>query len=164
MVEYVKRSWSTVLLATLLACTFFACKSKVSDADLKAKIESVIVSSPNVVVGVTDGVVTLSGTVATEQEKAALADAAKNADSKSVKSVINDLMVDAAPIETSSDDADLITKVIDASKDFPNIKVDVKDGIIKVTGDVEQSRVQTLKMALDALNPKKVDMSGLTVK
>ena len=152
-----------MLLALLLVGSMVACKSKVSDADIKAKVETVTAGSPNVVVGVSEGVVTLTGTVATEQEKTSLAEAAKNADAKNVKSVVNELIVNATPIETNSDDADLITKVIDATKDYSTVKVDVKDGIITVTGSLEQSRVQPLKMALDALNPKKVDMSGLTV-
>lgn len=163
MIKQGRSTWSAMLLVLLLTSSMIACKSKVSDADLKAKVETVTAASPNVVVGVADGVVTLTGTVASEEEKVSLADAAKKADTKNIKSVVNELIVETAPIETNSDDADLITKVIDATKDYPNVKVDVKDGIITVTGSVEQSRVQPLKMALDALNPKKVDMSALTV-
>ncbi|MFD1768971.1 BON domain-containing protein [Sphingobacterium suaedae] len=164
MMKILNKTWPSMLLGTLLAVSVISCKPKVSDADLKAKVESVTASNPNVVVSVKEGVVTLSGTVASEEEKNSLAEAAKNADAKHVKSVINELTVETAPIVTSTDDADLTAKVVDATKDYPTVKAEVKGGIITVTGSIEQARVQPLKMALDALNPKKVDMSALTVK
>lgn len=163
MMKKGRSTWSAMLLALLLTGSIVACKSKVSDADLQAKVETVTAGSPNVVVGVAEGVVTLTGTVATEEEKNSLGEAAKNADANNVKSVVNELIIDQAPIQTNSDDADLITKVIDATKDYPTVNVDVKDGVITVTGSIEQTRVQPLKMALDALNPKKVDMSALSI-
>jgi len=151
-------------LAGTLTLATISCKSKVSDTDLKAKVETVTSGHPNVSVDAKDGVITLSGTVASDDEKRQLEEAAKNVDTKHIKSVVNNIVVELPHIETSVSDADLINKVIDATKDFPSIQADVKDGVITVTGSLEQAHVQTLKMALDALNPKKVDMSGLTVK
>jgi hypothetical protein len=40
----------------------------------------------------------------------------------------------------------------------------VKDGVITITGEQKADRWKKLKMALDALKPKKVDASGLKVK
>lgn len=159
------KSWVFILLmTTAVVVGAISCKPKVSDADLKAKIETVTADHPNVVVSVKDGAVTLSGTVASEEDRSRLEEVAKNADPNNVKSVANELTVEAAPIITNTDDADLTAKVADATKDYPSVKAEVSSGIITVTGSIEQTRVQPLKMALDALNPKKVDMSGLTVK
>lgn len=149
---------------TLMTGTI-ACKSKISDSDLKAKVETAIQSNPGVTVEVKDGVVTLNGTANSEDEKLQIENAAKAADSKGVKSVQNNIVVNTAPpIEINTNDADLTAKVAEFTKDFPTVKTAISDGVITVTGEVEQARVQALKMGLDALNPKKVDMSGLTVK
>ncbi|MHC8949947.1 BON domain-containing protein [Sphingobacterium hungaricum] len=139
-----------------------SCKSKVSDADIKAKVETAMSPNPTVMVDVKDGAVTLTGDVQTDEDKRNLENAAKAAEPKAIKSIVNNLTV--APIEINTDDADLTAKVVDATKDFPNVKATVADGVITVTGEVEQARVQTLKMSLDALNPKKVDFTGLQVK
>lgn len=157
-----KHAFSVILLSGALTASVLSCKPKVSDADLKAKIETAVSSNPTVAVDVTEGVVTLSGTVATEDEKRVVETSAKSADEKGVKSIVNNIVVQ--PIIVTTDTAELATKVIDATKDFPTVKATVADGIITVTGQVEQARVQTLKQSLDALNPKKVDMSALIVK
>lgn len=157
-----KHAFSVLLLSGALTASVLSCKPKVTDADLKAKVETVVSANPTVSVDVKEGVVTLSGTVATEEEKKALESSAKAADEKGVKSVVNNIVVQAIVIET--DATALATKVVDATKDFPSVKAVVADGIITVTGTLEQARVQTLKQALDGLNPKKVDMSALIVK
>lgn len=161
----VKKIISALALTLVIACAAVSCKSKISDADLKTKVEAAISAEhSDISVDAKDGVITLSGTVGTDTEKQELEKAVKNADEKNVKSVVNNIVVETPQIETSTDDTDLISKVTDATKDFPTVKADVKDGVITVTGSLEQARVQTLKMALDALHPKKVDMSALTVK
>ncbi len=158
-----KQAFSILVLSSFIVFGAVSCKSKVSDADLKTKVESVVSSNPNVMVEVKDGVVTLSGVANSEEEKQALEASAKAADAKGIKSVVNNITVQA-PIVVNTDDADLSAKVVDATKDFPTVSTSVHDGIITVTGSVEQARVQVLKQSLDALNPKKVDMSALTVK
>lgn len=157
-----KHALSVILLSGALTVSVISCKPKISDADLKAKVETAIGSNPNVLVDVNEGVVTLSGTVTTEDEKRVLETSAKSADNKAVKSVINDIVIQ--PIEINTDTADLTTKVADATKDFPSVTATVNEGVITVTGTVEQARIQTLKQSLDALNPKKVDLSGVTVQ
>lgn len=157
-----KKSFMMLLMAGALTTSAISCKSKVSDADLQAKVETAITSNPTVNATVKDGVVTLSGTVSSEAEKTALENAVKASDSKSVKSVVNNIVVESVSINT--DDADLTAKVSEAVKDFPSVQATVNAGVITVTGELEQARVIVLKQALDGLNPKKVDMSGLTVK
>ncbi len=160
-----KKILTIALVSGTLMTGTIACKSKISDADLKAKVETAVQANPGVTVDVKDGVVTLNGTANSEDEKVQIENAAKAADSKAVKSVQNNIVVNTMPpVEINTNDADLTSKVADFTKDFPSVKTAVSDGVITVTGELEQARVQALKMGLDALNPKKVDMSGLTVK
>lgn len=160
-----KKVFSIFLLTSMVTFGAISCKSKVSDADLKAKVETAIGSTSGVLVDVKDGMVTLSGSVSTEDERMALENSAKAADAKAIKSVVNNITVAApAPIEVNTNDADLTSKIVDATKDFPTVKATVLNGVITVTGTLEQARVMTLKQSLDALNPKKVDMSALIVK
>ncbi|MGJ1430144.1 BON domain-containing protein [Sphingobacterium spiritivorum] len=159
----VKRFIPVLFMAGLLTMSMISCKSKISDADLKTKVETAVSGNPDVLVDVKDGVVTLSGTVATEQEKISLETAAKSAE-KGVKSVVNNIIVEAAPVLPTPVDDTLVKNVADVMKDFPALSANVKDGVIQVTGTIEQARIKTLKQALDNLNPKKVDLSGLSVK
>lgn len=160
-----RKVFSMFMLAGVVLFGTISCKSKVSDADLKAKVEAAVSANPSVMVHVKDGVVTLSGAVSTEDERMALESSAKAADAKGIKSVVNMITVTAAaPIEINTNDADLGTKLVDATKDFPTVQATVLNGVITVTGTLEQARVMTLKQSLDALNPKKVDMSALKVK
>ena len=161
-----KKILPVLLITGAVALTTPSCKSKVSDADVKTKVEAVI--TPGITADVKDGVVTLSGTVSNDAEKAAAETAVKALDAKSgVKSVVNNITVQAPPpppvVTTSPDDA-LTAQVKDAIKDFPGINAEVKDGIITVTGELSKAKVKVLKMALDHLNPKKTDMSALKVK
>ena len=160
----VQKIISALALIIAIGVAAVSCKSKVSDADLKAKVESAISAQhADIAVDAKDGVITLSGTVATETEKEELEKSAKQADEKNVKSVVNNIVIEVPQIETNSNDVDLTNKVADIAKDFPTIQTTVNDGVITITGSLEQARVQTLKMALDALHPKKVDMSALAV-
>ena len=160
-----KNIFSMALVSVILLGGTISCKSKISDADLQAKVETAVQSNPNIQVEVKDGVVRLNGTVTTDDERLQLEKAAKAADPKAVKSVVSNIIVSAAPtVEINDNDADLTTKVTEFTKDFPSITTSVNDGVITVNGELEQAKVQTLKMGLDALNPKKVDMSGLIIK
>jgi hyperosmotically inducible protein len=160
-----KKILSIALVSGTLLSGTIACKSNISDADLKAKVETAVQANPGVTVEVKDGVVTLNGTANSEDEKLQIENAAKAADSKGVKSVQNNIVVNTMPpVEINTNDADLTAKVTEFTKDFPTVKTSIANGVITVTGELEQSRIQALKMGLDALNPKKVDMSGLTVK
>lgn len=146
-----------------------ACKSKPKDADIQAEVKKSIMA-PAVNADVKDGVVTLSGEVQSETEKADAESSAKTV--KGVASVVNNITVAApppvaAPVEqpvaVTADDA-LTKSVADVVKDFPGISATVKDGVISVTGETSADKWKRLKMALDNLKPKKVDASGLKIK
>ncbi len=156
---------TTVILSVGLMF-MISCKSKPKDADIQAAVTTALQSSPGITADVKDGVVTLSGSVASQADKDAAEAAVKL--NQGVKSVVNNVTVTppppppAAP-EVTADDA-LKTAVAGIVKDFPGIQADVKDGVITITGEQKADRWKKLKMALDALKPKKVDASGLKVK
>ncbi|MET3878131.1 BON domain-containing protein [Chitinophaga sp. OAE865] len=156
---------TTVILSVGLLF-MISCKSKPKDADIQAAVTTALQSSPGVTADVKDGVVTLSGSVASQADKDAAEAAVKL--NQGVKSVVNNVTVTppppppAAP-EVTADDS-LKTAVAGIVKDFPGIQADVKDGVITITGEQKADRWKKLKMALDALKPKKVDASGLKVK
>ncbi|OOG18506.1 hypothetical protein BWD42_00515 [Sphingobacterium sp. CZ-UAM] len=157
------------LLATSAVLSFSACKSGLSDDKLEEKIENALTGRKTVDVEVEKGKVILSGTVTSEEEKQQIESIAKTAGDKDVKSIQNDLVVSApvatpAPITVSNNDAVLGAAVNTFMKDFPSVQASVKDGVISVTGTLEQAKIVTLKQGLDNLNPKKVDLSGIVVK
>ncbi|GAB3366652.1 hypothetical protein GCM10027566_38510 [Arachidicoccus ginsenosidivorans] len=160
-----KRMLPAFVMATALAVAMPSCKSKPSDADIQTKVQTAISATPGVSADVKDGVVTLSGLVGSESDKAAVETAVNNLKDAGVKSVVDNIEVEPAPAASVAPAADALTQgVADATKDFPGITATVSDGVITVTGEIEQSKVKTLKAALDALNPKKTDMSQVKVK
>lgn len=146
------------------ALAFTSCKPK--DADVKANVEKELQANPStstVMVMVADGVATLSGEVADAAAQASAESTAKGV--KGVKSVVNNttVAIAAAPVTITADDP-LSAAVKDATKDHPTVNATVADGVITVTGSIEKAKWTQLKAALDALNPKKVEAAGLTVK
>ncbi len=165
-------------LSTAILCMAFAamvaCKAKPTDTQIQAKVSEQLSTMPEVTADVKDGVVTLAGNVADDATKASAEATVKS--TEGVKSVVNNIMVTpaAAPQAPAADttatmaanpaDDALRTGVMNISKDFPGADVKVDAGVITVTGELSAAKWKTLKQALDALHPKKVDASGLTVK
>lgn len=159
------RLLSTSLLIAMTSMWLFSCKPKIKDEDIQAQIQSNTALS-HLVASVKDGVVTLSGECKDEAEKAASENTVKQI--PGVKSVVNNTTIappppPQAPIEIAADDP-LTRGITDALKDFPTVKATAKDGIISVTGEATAANWKKIKIALDALKPKKVDASGLTIK
>ena len=139
------------------------CKSKTSDTDIKSSVETALKADPQtsgVMVDVRDGVATISGQVSDASAQTRAASLAGGV--KGVKSVQNNVTVASAPVEITGDAA-LTTSVNTATKDFPGATATVRDGVIYVTGELKSDDWKRLKMALDALNPKRVDASGLKI-
>lgn len=159
-----------LLLSGAISFGAISCKSGLSDDDLESKIENALTGHSTVDVEVEKGVVTLSGTVNSQEELTNLENVVKTAGAKDLKSVVNNLIVNppvgntTAPIIVNSVDEALNVGIKDAIKDFPTVTAVATDGVIKASGTLEQAHVQHLKMVLDKLNPKRVDLSGLTIK
>ena len=126
------------------------CKPK--DADIKAAVDTAIATVSGVTAEVTDGVVTLSGTVASEASKTAAETAAKAV--KGVKSISNTISVVVPQI--SSDEV-LTNGVKTALAAFADVQAAVKDSIITLTGKVKRADLQKVIEAAQSLRPKKVE-------
>ncbi len=158
-----------VAFALLTACYFLpACKGGAKDADIKTEVEAALASEPGyagVAVGVTDGVVTLTGEVADPAAKSGLQ--THIASVKGVKSVTDNTTVAPPPAPTEpviAADDPLTKGVNDAIKDFPGVTATVTDGVVALNGEIKSADWKKLKPALDALRPKKIDPKGLKVK
>lgn len=150
----------TIAMAALaLAVSFGAtsCKKKVSDADLQAKVTTVVSSNPNASVEVKEGVAHLSGTFASQAEKDAMIAQLKA--TEGIKDVMDMATVAApAPVETASAvDPAIQQKVTDAVKDFPSVKVEVVNGEFTLTGNVSPEQARKIKQSVDALKVGKVN-------
>lgn len=161
------RLLASSLFIALTSVMLFSCKPKIKDADIEAKIQSNTALS-HLVANVKDGVVTLSGECKDEADKAACETAVKGIEG--VKQVVNNTTIAPpppapapAPVVIAADDP-LTKGITDALKDFPTVKATAKDGIITVTGETTKADWKKIKIALDALKPKKVDPAGLKIK
>lgn len=142
-----------------------ACKSKVSDADIKTNVEAKLQSNPDMAgltADVTDGVVTISGEVKDAATQSAVNGAF--ADVKGVKSVTNNTSVapPPPPVQITPDDP-LTTAVQDAVKDHPTVSAAVADGVVTLTGEITKADLPKLMQKVNATRPKKVE-NKLTVK
>jgi osmotically-inducible protein OsmY len=146
-------------ILVLLAAGLFvvqACKPK--DADIQKGVETAIAAVNGVSSSVSDGVVTLSGTVASEDAKAAAETSAKGV--KGVKSVSNNIQV-VAPVIAS---IDVLTEGLKtALAAFTGVTGTVKDSVVTLTGEIKRADLQKVMQAVQALRPKKVE-NQLTIK
>jgi hyperosmotically inducible periplasmic protein len=151
----------------LVAVSMPSCKGGVKDADIEKAITEKLTAMPEAA-GVTstikDGVVTLAGEFKDDASKAALEAAVKTI--PGVKSVMNNATIappppPPAPVVVADDP--LIKAVTDATKDFPGVKAEVKDGVITLTGEIKRTSLPKLMMTLNTLKPKKIE-NKLTIK
>lgn len=98
------------------------------------------------------GVVTISGHFSNDSAKAAVEAALRAI--KGVKSVVNNATV-APPVVISADEL-LRAGVAAVLKDVPTLQVEVKDGVITLTGEVRKTALPAIMQALSALQPKKI--------
>ena len=144
-----------------LIASVTSCKQKTSDADLKTAVEKSFAGTGGSLAGanvdVKDGVVTLTGEVKTEAEKAGAETFAKGING--VKSVVNNLTVappPAAPVVITADDP-LKTSVDATIKTYPGVSATVQDGVVTLTGQIKRDDLQKLMVALNTLKPKKIE-------
>ncbi|WP_231491217.1 BON domain-containing protein [Pedobacter sp. Leaf170] len=147
------------LLSAVLAVTLFFAGCKPKDADIQSAVQAK--EAAGITVAVAKGDVTLTGEVADEAEKAKAEEIAKA--EEGVKSVINNLTIKTVAPVVIAEDTVLIKNVADATKDFPTVKAEVKDGVVLLTGEIKKASLITLMQHLSALKPKKID-NKLTVK
>jgi len=159
-----KKTIAMAALALMVSFGAISCKKKVSDADLMTKATAVVATNQTASVEVKDGVAHLSGTFATEADKAAAITSLKGIEG--VKEVMDMATVaPAAPevVTTSAVDPAVQQKVTDALKDFPSVKVEVVNGELTLTGNVSSTQARKIKESVDALKVGKVNYN-YTVK
>lgn len=140
-----------------------SCQTDVSDVELEKQIRSALNQHPDIQIIVEDRQVTLSGTATSEEERRQIERTTKAVDPKAVQNIVNNIAATATPDEIDPADADLQARANEFTKSFPNIEVVVAEGIITVTGELNQQQAQKLKAGLDTLNSEGVDLRGLTI-
>ena len=76
-------------------------------------------------------------------------------------SVAKDTVAKPAPVVIAADD-ELVKNTKDATKDFPGVNAEVKDGEINLSGNITREKLQQLMMNLNELHPKKIN-NNLTI-
>jgi osmotically-inducible protein OsmY len=145
-----------VLVLTTGLFSLQACSPK--DADIQKGVETAIASVSGVSASVTEGVVTLTGTVATDDARMAAETAAKAV--KGVKSISNNIEV-VPPIIASIDA--LTEGLKTALAPYSGVTGTVKDSVVILTGEIQRADLQKVIQAVQALRPKKVE-NQLTIK
>lgn len=155
-----------LLISGAIAVTMPSCSSKVPDPEVKTKVEAVV--TPGVTVEVKDGVVTLSGSVNNDADKASVEAAVKNLDKKAgVKSIVNNITVTPPPPPpasvTTTLDAATQKKVTDGLKDIKGVTVTFNAEKAVLAGEVSKAdRVKIMQILASA--KVKSDVSQLMDK
>lgn len=155
-----KRSVLVYVCALLTGVMLYSCKP--SDDKLQKAVETALTTANSAVNStVKDGVVTLSGTVDSEEAKAAAEQAVKAV--KDIKSVANNIEV-KLPVVINPDET-LTTAVNSAlsAAGFSGVTVAVKDGEVTLTGDAKKADLAKIMQAANEAKPKKVN-NQLTIK
>lgn len=163
-----KRSFIVIAAITvLMSYAIPSCKPTVKDAEIVNNIESAkagLSNMNNVNVTVQNGVVTLTGTVPSDQDKAAAENNIKTIEG--VKSVVNDISVVAPPPPPPAqvfDNNMITTGVNTVLKDFKTVKAEVVDGVVTLTGEIKRDQLPKLMQMLHDLKPKNI-VNNITVK
>lgn len=88
----------------------------------------------------------------------------KSKTDKTENTTITDSSTISAPAVVVNGDADLNKGLADAVKDYPTVKADAMDGVINLSGTINQSDWQRLNPTLNSLHPKKINSTNLTIK
>ncbi len=142
---------------TLLSCVMlYSCKP--SDEKLQKAVETALTATnTGVTSAVKDGVVTLTGTVDSEEAKAAAETAAKAV--KDIKSVSNNIQVVLPPAPVVINPDDTLTSTINSgltAAGFSGITVAVSKGEVTLTGDVKKADLAKVMQIANESKPAKV--------
>jgi hypothetical protein len=138
-----------LLTASLLVINATSCKKKLKDSDIQAAIVTALqadASMAGTTVEVKDGIATISGECKDESCKMKCEEVVKKIEG--VKSVINNCSI--APVVAPVVDG-LQKSINEVLKDFPSVKAELNEGVLKLSGEIERARLQKLMMGLNAL-------------
>lgn len=144
-----------MILLAALAFTYVGCNTQtLDDVGISAKVKGSLAtdtetSAIKIGVDTTNGVVTLSGVVPTEREKAKAEQIARN--TEGVKQVVNNISINpnaigatnvGAKAEEAMTDATILTKVKAKllAEGITGVNVDVANGVVTLQGEVENAQ------------------------
>lgn len=135
---------------------------KPNDAKVQSEVEKVLRTDYNTVsTNYRNGVATLSGTVATQQEKNAAENAARSV--KNVKSVVNNITVrQQQPVQTQSvtvnRDETITTNINNRLNEagFRDVRVSVSNGEVTLAGDLKRADLNKVMQIANESNPRRV--------
>ncbi|WP_104381937.1 BON domain-containing protein [Sphingobacterium sp. HMA12] len=149
-----------------------SCRSPESDDKLKSKIEEALIDNQGIAVDVEEGNVTLNGQLGSDSLKQVVEEKTKAVGGENIKSIHNNIMVNLPEPEDAREkyheivegsvDSTITRDVNRVLEDFPTITAQVKEGIIIATGNIEKTRMDSLKKRLEHIKPKGIDMKGVT--
>ena len=154
---------SMVTLIFALGLGVTSCK-KVNDADLQKAAQTALATNPdvaNVVVTVSNQIATLNGIVKDDATK--MYAETTVAAVKDMKSVVNNLEIVPPGPDYAAIDAALTTALTDALKDHPTVTFEVKNGAVKLNGEIRKRDLPTVMQKVSALNPESLE-NNITVK
>ena len=144
--------WRKVLIYGSCILTISSCSQQTKDKGIKQIIGTEAqqeVAFAGVNYSIENGVVTLTGTCATEQEKAKVESTVKQ--TAGVKSVQN--LITVAPVVLNG--GHLLKKAVDSVlMKYPTVNANVQDSIIYLQGQVEHKKQQKIITALQGLGAK----------
>ncbi|OOG19115.1 hypothetical protein BWD42_03975 [Sphingobacterium sp. CZ-UAM] len=151
---------------------FHACRSPETDDKLKSKIEAALADNQGITVDVEEGNVTLNGQLGSDSLKQVVEKKTKIAGGENIKSIHNNIMVNLPEPEDAREkyheivegavDSTLTRDVNRVLEDFPTITAQVRGGIIIATGNIEKTKIDSLKKRLEHIKPKGIDMKGVS--
>ncbi|MDR0824740.1 MAG: BON domain-containing protein [Prevotella sp.] len=143
-----------ILTCILLSGTiFYSCKP--SDEKLQKQVETVLAAAQSSVTGtVKNGVVTLAGTVDSDEAKTAAEIVVKAV--KGIKSITNNIEV-KLPVVINPDEilSTTITTALTAAG-FKDVKLAVDSGVVTLTGDAKRADLKKIMEIANKAQPKKV--------
>lgn len=149
-----KKSVLVYAFAVLATVVLYSCKP--SDSKIQKSVDTALTTlGANVSSTVKDGVVSLSGSVDSEEAKVAAEAAIKAL--KDVKSVTNNIEVKAPAVVINPDDT--LTSTINAALKaggFNTVTVAIKDGEVTLTGNVKKADLAKIMQIANESKPKKV--------
>src|SRR5205823_94170 len=159
-----KKRPSIIILGAvlLLASAFGACVRGPDDATLTNNVNAKLAANnlsatSDINVTTNNGIVTLNGTVNSEAAKNQAEQTAKSVEG--VKSVTNNLIVKPpAPVASVTDDVTLKSRVEANLTKYgvKGITVDVANGEVTLSGNIQKSKLQDAMKAANEASPKRV--------
>lgn len=156
-----KRTLFMYAVAIFAGVMLYSCQA--NDQTIQRDVESAVrTTNTGVQSTVNDGVVTLTGTVETEQAKTEAERAVR--DVKNVKSVNNNIQVRMNAPVVNNNDQTLTTRINNDlnTAGISGINVSVMNGVVTLTGNVKRADLTRVMQIAQETNPQRVD-NQLTV-